>query len=169
MGPESILSDPKAGLCTRSSPPAPPLPHCTHTHVSNTGQNGLHLCAWTGSLGQKGKRPLPQGQEEDSRGGVRVQAPPPPPRGGHCLAPTSGHTSACALPEAGVGEAGTTHIALIVHHLDLPGVAELHHRPDGHVELLPGPQVHPDVVSLWVRDSPRPAEQHGAPPPPGAL
>lgn len=34
------------------------------------------------------------------------------------------------------GEKGVTHVAFVVHHLDLPRVAEFHHGPDGHIKLL---------------------------------
>lgn len=47
-----------------------------------------------------------------------------------------------------IGGEMVTHIAFVIHHLDLPRLTELHHGPDGHIELLARLQVHPHIVPL---------------------
>lgn len=47
-----------------------------------------------------------------------------------------GEASVTAAFPGRAGGKRVTHIAFVVHHLDLPRVAEFHHGPDGYIKLL---------------------------------
>lgn len=57
-------------------------------------------------------------------------------RGKGCVWGGMGWGGVTAAYPGRAGGKRVTHVAFVVHHLDLPRVTELHHGPDGYVKLL---------------------------------